>query len=120
MPPAEDFTGQTIAGRLVLGRAGRHPHNRSPLWLARCLTCGREAALTRYFLAKPCKRCANRARAKATSGKTPASLAHIASLHTRVWSRRCLTCGAEFVGTARQQYCRPEHRPSYQPPRRSD
>ena len=106
-----DLTGQTINGRFVFA-PGRRTANRTRRWRCRCTLCGYESEVVRYVLkTQGCKRCANRAKEKWTA-TTEEGQAHAASLTHQKWPRVCLTCGADFIGTARQKYCCIEHRPS--------
>lgn len=63
MPRTTDYTGKTIAGKIILGRA-EDTYAKSPKWLWRCLTCGFEGAPAswcnlRVLERKGCKSCRN-------------------------------------------------------------
>lgn len=113
----EDLTGRRWLSRVVLGKAERYDTKRGPKWRVLCRACDRIAEISRADIIreKDCKRCAAIARAEQSTCFFPRSAAgkrHVDRLHERVWPRVCKTCGQPFTGTARQQYCCREHRPS--------
>lgn len=111
-----DLTGETLGGVLVLYRAGT-TRGRAPVWRVRCLTCGREYDTPHTSAVKrpaACRVCVRPALGRRAAAGNLAS-GHVARLSRPVWPRVCPTCGAEYLGTARQVYCTPRCRPRPKP-----
>lgn len=116
---APNMVGQTFGRLRVVARAGSTPAGLS-LW--RCLCdpelggCGAVVQAVRGGdlrdgTTQSCG-CLHRETVAARLAETRAGRAHVRRLHRHVWPRVCPTCGADFCGTARQVYDRPECRPS--------
>lgn len=114
-----DLTGRTYGRTRVLGRAGNRGPQCTPLWRVLCDPgrggCGAERVVPGTSLrgrrSDICKRCTVTTRPE----RMEQAAAHGKTLTQPIWPRVCRTCGAEFLGTARQVYCRPDHRPPRKP-----
>lgn len=108
--------GDAFGRNRVTGREGTTgPPGYRPLWRVVCAPdlggCGAVRLLRADNLRRGDAACLSCA--VTTSPPRVARIrAHAATLTQPIWPHTCPTCGTDFLGTARQVYCRPEHRPS--------
>jgi hypothetical protein len=102
--PAKPMSGSY--GLLTVLRREGSTARGAALWRCLC-ACGRETVVPGWELrlgkvgSCGCRREANRDAAR----RRPADREHQRRLTRHVWPRACRTCGAAFLGTARQVYC---------------
>jgi hypothetical protein len=114
-----DLTGRHYGRLTVRRRAGSDRHGKA-VWLCLCDPelggCGAmvpsvRGADLRDGTTTSCG-CAQAATIAALT-RTEAGRRHLRRLVEPIWPGVCDTCARPFVGTARQQYCCPQHRPSH-------